>query len=228
MPDLICYIPNHGYADETPVFVSWLGGNFFIHDPDQDSFKLEEAVDGVVVQFTETITNGFVREDAETPISTIAGLDHLEGETVTVTSGGEVIGSFVVSNGIITLSSELTTYQAGLPYTCKIRSTRIASPQIGNALQGQIKNINRLTTRYVKTKEGKVGVEYPVTSNSDEEVMTEFLQDMNAVFDTDSRDVKRPADGGMNTDGYVVHKSEKPFPMTIISNVVELTIEETR
>ena len=58
--------------------------------------------------------------------------------------------------------------------------------------------------------------------------MTEFLEDMDAVFDTDSRDSIKPTKGGMNTDGYIVHKSEQPFPMTIIANIVDFSIDETR
>jgi hypothetical protein len=233
MPDLICLIPSHGYADDTPVTVSWLGsGIYYITDSDiattNKSFKLAESIGGSVVQYTVDVTEGFVREDTGTGVTTIRGLDHLEGQFVTVTSGGEVIGGFTVSGGTITLTSELTTYQAGLPYTCKIRTTRLASPQAGDALQGRVKKINRSVVRYSKSKEGKGGQEYPVQSNAGEQVMTEFMSDLNMQFDTDSRDSVVPVSGGMATEGYSTIISELPHPMTIISNVIDFSVEEQR
>ena len=63
MPDLICYIPNHGYSDDDPIYVSWLDANYYVSDKDSDSFKLATVAAGsTLVQFTETITDGFVRE----------------------------------------------------------------------------------------------------------------------------------------------------------------------
>ena len=228
MPDLICLIPNHGYEDEDPVYVSWLDGIYYIEDPTQNSFKLEETVDGAKVQFTTSITDGFVRFDDQTPTATITGLDHLEGETVTVTSGGSFVGTFTVVNGSITLNSELTTYQIGIPYSAKIRTTRLAIPQTGSALQGQIKRIDRNVVRYTRSQEGQAGQEYRVEQVSGETPFVEFLSDMNAVFDTDSRDSKIPVKGGFDSDSYTIIKSSGPYPMTTLSVVIDFTIDESR
>lgn len=222
MPDLIVLIPNHGYADETPVFVSWLNDIFFVHDPTQNSFKLEETVDGVVVQFTETVTDGFVREDTETAVTTITGLDHLEGETVGVTSGGQFIGLFAVSGGIITLNSPLTTYQAGLPYITKARSMRLAIPQEGNTVQSRIKRINEVVVRFVRTLGGKAGQEYGGV---------EYLSDINATYSNESQDTPqnyRAVKGGFSEDAYTTITSEEPLPMTVLATIISVEIEEKR
>jgi len=236
MPDLILHVPNHGYEISDTVYVSWLDGNYYVRDDDntplveENSFKIStDDSDDNIVQYIDTITDGYVREvDVTTGATTISGLDHLEGRVVKVTSGGEVVATATVSSGSITVSSDIFTYQVGLPYTCKIRTTRIATPQMGNALQGQIKRINRSVVRYARTKNGKAGQEYAVKSNAGEQVMTEFLSDMGATFDTDSRDAVIPVKGGMAVDGYTTIKSEDPYPMTIISAVVEFSIDETR
>lgn len=238
MQDLIIYIPSHGYSISDLISVSWLDGLYYIRDTDNDgvaqvisnnSFKIStDDSDDNMVQYTSTITSGFVREDPGSPGTTISGLDHLEGEFIYVTSGGSVVGSGVVSSGSVTITSSVSTYQAGKPYTCKIKTMRIASPQVGDALQGVVKSINRAVVRYSKTENASAGQEYPVTSNAGEEVMTEFLSDLHPVFDDDSRDAIIPVDGGFSTDAYITVKSDDPSPMTIIATVVEFSIDEKR
>ena len=118
MPDLICYIPNHGYSDETLVYVSWLGGNYYIEDPTTNSFKLEETIDGDKVQYTTNIVSGYVREVDEGELtSTITGLEHLEGEEVKVTSDGTVVVTQTVVDGEVTIpGNEIETYAVGKNY----------------------------------------------------------------------------------------------------------------
>ena len=124
MADLLVYLPNHGYTNgsDTPVFVSWLDANFYTSDEGADSFKLATMSGGaILVQFTETVTDGFVREfDDTTGATTISGLDHLEGETVKVTSNGAVVGTETVSGGSITVSSDLFTYAVGIGYNATL------------------------------------------------------------------------------------------------------------
>jgi len=232
MADLIVYIPNHGYEDGVSadnVYVSWLDENRYIADSTVDSFKLSSTQGGVDYEpFVDTVTNGFVRLTTDTGVTTIYGLDHLEGQTVTVTSGGNRVGSYIVADGAITLTQELTTFQVGLPYSAKIRTTRLAVPQTGSALQGQIKRIDRSVVRYLKTKEGKAGQEYRVNQVSGESPFVEFTSDMEAVFDRESRDSKVPVQGGFDSDSYSIVKSDAPFPMTTLAIVVDFTIDEAR
>ena len=87
MADLILYIPNHKYSDDDMIFVSWLDANYYVSDKNDNTFKLATTSGGsTLVQFTETVIEGYVREIDIVGVTTITGLDHLEGETVTVTS----------------------------------------------------------------------------------------------------------------------------------------------
>ena len=220
MPDLICLIPNHGYADETSVFVSWLGGIFFVHDPDQNSFKLEVTVDGDIVQFTDTITDGFVREDNEDATVTITELDHLEGENVVVTSGGSFIGLFLVEDGSITLNSPLTTYQVGLPYIMKVRTMRLSNPQEGATVQSRIKRIDRTVVRFIRSLGGQAGQEY---------AGVEYLQNIEATFSDESQDTppnNRLTQGGFSEDAYTTIISSDPVPFTVLATIVDVEIEK--
>ena len=133
MPDLVCYIPNHGYSDDDFIYVSWLDANYYVSDKDSDSFKLATTAGGVIlVQYTETIVDGFIRQIAGAGTTTISGLDHLEGEMVKVTAGGRIVATEIVSSGSITVPITLYTYQVGLPYKMKARTMRPSPAGTGN------------------------------------------------------------------------------------------------
>lgn len=227
MHNLILYIPNHGYSISDTITVSPFEGNFFVRDPDNDpsidsdSFLISTTDDDLnLVQFTETITDGFVREvDTSLGTTIISGLEHLEGETVKVTSGGVVVGTEVVSGGEITLTSDVFTYQVGLPYKMKVRTMRLSVPQEGNTLQSRIKRIDNTVVRHIRSIKGKAGVEYEGT---------EYLTNLETEFSTDSADNDpntRLSKGGFNEAAYTVVTSDEPLPFTLLATIVSVEVE---
>lgn len=220
MPDLLCYIPDHGYSNDDQLYISWLDANYYVSDKDTDSFKLATASGGsTLIQFSETITEGFVREVTVSGVTTISGLDHLEGETVKVTSGGSVVGTEVVSGGSITISSSVFTYQTGLPYKMKVRTMRLSVPQEGNTFQTRIKRIHETVVRYIRSKFGKAGQEYGGR---------EYLTDLTTTFSTVSQDDTKPTKGGFTEDAYTVITSDEPVPFTVLSTIISFEVEERR
>lgn len=219
--DLIVYLPDHGYSDDDPIYVSWLDANYYVSDKDTDSFKLATTSGGAtLIQFTDTITDGFVREVDDTAgTSTISGLDHLEGETVKLTSGGSIVATEVVSGGSITITSDVFTYQVGLPFKMKVRTMRLSVPQEGTTIQARIKRIHQTVVRYIRSKLGMAGQEYGGT---------EYLGDINAEFSTSSQDTPedgRLTSGGFSKDAYTTVVSEEPVPFTVLATIISAEIE---
>ncbi len=221
MPDLICYIPSHGYSNTDSIYVSWLDTILYVSDKDNDSFKLATASGGAtLIEFTETITEGYVREvDTSASTTTISGLDHLEGETVILTSGGAVVAREIVSDGSIAVLSDVYTYQVGLPFKMKVRTMRLSVPQEGGTMQTRIKRIHETGVRYVRSIGGRAGQEYGGT---------EYLTDMNATFSNASKDSVNPTQGGFSEDAYTVVTSDDPLPMTVIATIISFEVEERR
>lgn len=222
--DLIVYLPAHGYSNDDPIYVSWLDDNFFVSDKDTDSFKIATTSGGsTLIQFTVTITEGFVREfDNTSGTTTITGLDHLEGETVKLTSGGSVVATETVSNGSITVSSDVFTYQVGLTYKMKVRTMRLSLPQDGNTVQGRIKRIHATIVRFIRSKLGRAGQEYDGV---------EYLTSLDAGFSNESTDVAanvRLTDGGFSEQAFTTVISEEPVPFTVLATIISFEIEEKR
>ncbi len=220
MSDLLIYLPAHGYSDDDLLYVSWLDANYYVSAKDNASFKLATASGGAtLIQFTETVTDGFVRETSDTGTTTISGLDHLEGETVKVTSGGAVVGTEVVSGGSITVGSEIFTYQVGLPYKMKVRTMRLSVPQEGNTFQTRIKRIHETVVRYIRSLSGKAGQEYSGR---------EYLSDLDTTFSTESQDDTKLTKGGFTEDAYTVVTSDDPLPFTVLATIISFEVEEQR
>lgn len=227
MADLIVYLPDHGYAEDTPVYISWLDANYYTDDVDTDSFMLvTESGGSTRVQFSTSVTSGFIREfDDSAGTTAISNLWHLEGETVMVTSGGSVVATETVSGGSITLSSDVYTYQVGLPYAFSARTMRLEVPS-SPTVQSRIKKINEVSIRHLKTSAGVGGQEFREEEGSD--TLTKFTSDLNTTFSTASKDVSVPVKGGSSSEGYVVTESTGPQPMTILSIVISFDVKENR
>lgn len=208
MADLILRIPNHGYSISDFIAVSWLNGNFFVRDPDNDplvaddSFKISaDDSDDNLIQFTETIKDGFVREVTEIGVTTISGLEHLEGEVVNVTSGGLVVAMETVSSGSITVLSDVFTYAVGKSYTATLIPMDIDLEGLGLAATTRI---NRTFVNVHETIGGKIGPD------------VNHLEDIVAgtsLF-TGFKPVSMP--GGYERDTDVVIQQTQPLPMTIL------------
>lgn len=80
-----------------------------------------------------------------TPITMVTGLNHLEGEEVTILSDGGVIPNQEVINGSITLPFSASNIVVGLPYTCQVQTLYIDHPsQSGGTTQNQRKLIQSI------------------------------------------------------------------------------------
>lgn len=203
MPDLILNIPNHGYSESTFVFISWLDDRFYVRDEDTNSFKISSTDDDLnFAQFTETITDGFVREVSEIGSTTIDGLEHLEGELVSVTSDGAVVGSSTVVNGSISLASDVFTYAVGKTYEATLIPMDLDIEGTGLATT---KRPNRVIINLNETIGGKIGQDTANLVN---------IPDVDTIT-TDFREISLP--GGYTRDTDVVVKQTEPLPMTVLS-----------
>lgn len=76
---------------------------------------------------THTASTGYIYEK----VSTVSGLSHLNGETVSVKGDGAVQDDKVVSAGAITLQYAAGEVVVGLPYTTTIITQKLEAQQVG-------------------------------------------------------------------------------------------------
>jgi hypothetical protein len=145
--------------------------------------------------------------------TTISGLTHLEGESVTVLANGAAHANKTVSSGAITLDRSATKAQIGLGYTSQLRTMRIEGGSAQGTSQGAIKRIHDVTFRFFRTVGAKVGSS---ATNHDSIPFRSSADEMGESLDLFTGDKTIEFPNGYDTDAHVFVKQEQPLPMTVI------------
>jgi hypothetical protein len=111
--------------------------------------------------FTTYVTGGNVRKR----VSTISGLDHLEGETVSILADGAVQPDKVVSGGSITLSTPAGTVHIGLGYNSDGQLPRIEAGAADGTALGKIRRINHVGVMLHRSLGLKLGPSFDDLTN---------------------------------------------------------------
>jgi hypothetical protein len=159
----------HGFSDGDKVTIeSVLGateanGKWIVANKTASTFELNldpenTAADGSA--WGAYTSGGVVRKR----VTTITGLDHLEGEDVDGLADGAVFSGKTVSSGSITLDVAAAVVHAGLPYTSNLVTfkpdLRPGSLTEGQTIpEGKITRIPRVMVRVLESAEGEVGEE---------------------------------------------------------------------
>ncbi|ELY5938434.1 hypothetical protein SNN83_001511 [Cronobacter malonaticus] len=147
------------------------------------------------------------------PVTSVTGLNHLEGQTVSVTTDGAAHPDVVVSGGKINLQWQSSVVHAGLPFTSELVTLPIEAGSSNGTSQGKTKRVNKATIRFVNTLGGKVGDEggryLDVIESRD---YSDMMDKAPGAF-TDDRTVDWPGD--YNTNACLRIIQDQPLPMTV-------------
>lgn len=111
----------------------------------------------------------------------ITGLDHLEGETVSILSDGYTVPDQVVESGKITLVRAASKVHVGLRYTPVIETLDIDIPSAGQTLKSQSLSVSKVTIEVNGSRGGFVGPRQDDGSTPD-------MSEIKPRFDSDNYD----------------------------------------
>ena len=184
--------------------------------------SVKRTVNGGTVRYIEYIDDTIFVDSglsySGAAATTLSGLAHLEGETVSIVGDGAVFPDAVVSSGSVTLSSSVTTAYIGLPYTTEIETLPPEVPQKDGSSFGKKKSWSRIILNLYTT----LGIS---------------VNDTQLVFRTggDPMDSAPPVFTGQHditnlgwkeSDHTMVIKQEQPLGMTLISITGELNVAD--
>lgn len=144
--------------------------------------------------------------------TSITGLNHLEGETVSVLADGSTHGDVTVSGGAITLDRSASKVHIGYSYTSTIETLRLEAGAEDGISQGKIKRIHGVTVRFLDTVGAEVG---PDTANLDRIPFRDSSMDMDTAVPMFSGDKEIFFPSGYDNDARVVVRQSQALPMTI-------------
>jgi hypothetical protein len=180
-----------------------------------------------------------------TPVTTVGGLTHLIGETVTGLADGNVIPAQVVNSlGQITLSTPATYVTVGLGFQAQMQDVPLDA---GNpTVQAQRKKISNVSVRLEASRGVKVGVNQPDGSTLSPAQLAPIWGQLQTVPDTGpdaqnfplkpynalciplrTGDVRVNTEGGWATPGQVCVQQDNPLPCQIAAIVVEMLPGDT-
>jgi hypothetical protein len=189
---------------------------------------VKRTVDGNTVRYVEYMNNfDFTETDNTTfnfldsqlsysgsATSTISGLDHLEGETVSVLVDGATHPDKTVSSGSITLDRDGEDVKVGLAYTSLLQTMRLDAGSQDGTSQGRTKRIFDITIRMYES----IGVEVgPDLDNMERIPFRSSADPQDAGIPVFTGDKEVEFRGNYESDGFVYVRQTQPLPLTILS-----------
>lgn len=204
----------------------------------------------VLADITDPITATIPNDPNNTPVpaianqwsitpttTTVSGLNHLEGMTVSIIADGGVQPQQVVNNGTINLQNEASAIVVGVPYTCQLQ-TLYLDPPSQMTVQGKRKNIYNIIARVDNSRGFSVGTNQPDQSVQPNNALVPWTNMIEAkernanIFAgepipliTDDIYVNIPANWAVH--GQVAFQQQNPLPLSVLSVVTNYQIGDT-
>ena len=192
---------------------------------DQVYVAVQRTIDGDTVrhieylkplQFDAVIEDAFFVDSGLTydgsATSTITGLNHLEGETVSVLADGSAHADKVVSGGTITLDRDAEKVHIGYGYTSILETLRLEAGGNDGVSQGKIKRIHGATVRFLESVGAEIG---PDLNNLDRIPFRDSSMPMDEAVPIFTGDKEIFFPSGYDNDARIVVRQTQPLPMTI-------------
>ena len=171
------------------------------------------------LNFDETDDTSFNFLDSQlsydgSPVTTLSGLSHLEGQTVSILADGATHPDKVVSSGEITLNRSASKVKVGLGFTSLLQTMRLDAGSQNGTSQSKTKRIYEITIRLYES----LGVEVGPDLNNMERIpfrSSADLMDSGVGVFTGDKEVEFR--GNYETDGFIFVRQDQPLPLTILS-----------
>ena len=194
-------------------------------------FVINRTINGENVKFIER-TKTRIIEDArkaflvdcglaaefEEPVTTVSGLDHLEGKEVIANVNGGIITGLVVEDGKIELPKAAKTIVVGLPYEFEFETLNIE----GENTQGLKKVVNYVSVKVYKSREDFIFC----GSNNQEFRHIRCDESINNSGSLFSKDLAMTVLTLPATDATIKLKQNYPLPLTILSVSATVDVQD--
>lgn len=154
------------------------------------------------------------------PATTISGLSHLEGKTVSILADGAVMPQQVVTAGAVTLQQPASLVNIGLQITADLYTLPLAA-QIDNGFaQGKPKNVNKVWVRVYRSGSLFAGPSADKLTEAKRRTTEPYGSPPSLTTDELSIAVAPSWGNG----GQVFIRNIDPVPVTVVSLTAEVTV----
>lgn len=150
----------HGFSNGDSVLISGVEGmtelndnSYTVANKTTNTFELS-GINGTA--YTAYISGGQVRKR----VTTLSGLYHLEGQTVSILADGAVQPDVTVSSGRITLTASAATIQVGFNYNSDGQMLRLEAGSADGTALGKTRRTHRVGFLLHRTLGFKIGMNF--------------------------------------------------------------------
>lgn len=207
------FFPADAVGDEI-VYYSTDGQTYRLRVIERTSATVVQAIPNRIIPAEYRVA----RSDWAFARNQFAGIDHLEGKTVSILADGHVHPQQVVTSGTVTLQYCASVVHIGLPYTADMKTLPLS-------VQGQqIRDKQKLIAKVKMICEESVGV----FAGPDANHLMEYKQRSTENYD----EAIAPATGMFevstiaewNENGVVMIRQSDPLPLTVLAIIPDVTI----
>lgn len=226
---VVITIAGHGYSDADVIDITDVlgmtelnGNRYQANNVTTNTFELQSNEDTPV----DVDGNAFTAHEsagvARLATSTVVGLDHLEGETVSIFADGNVLPQQVVASGALDFGSEkYSRVHAGLPYNADFGTLDVNIQDRRGFSHGKSVQVQRVIFKFEDSRGGEVGPNFDKLRILKQRERERY-GDPIALF---TGDTGAPIDSAWEGNGRIVYRQSDPVPVTILSIVGEAEIE---
>lgn len=227
-----------------------LGGDGFVESiatiPSTESKQDElymvvrRTIDGVTKRYLEVMVPDFYPENPQdktnmvyldcsltyegTPITTMTGLDHLEGEEISLLVNGAVHPNRTVISGQVDLQLSATSVIAGYSYVSHVRTLPEEGGSPTGTSHGKLKKIVRVDIQLLDS----IGLKFGRTMDSAKypKSFRETQGNMGQSPDLFTGFLELTDDSGFNKDGQFYILQDQPYPLNILALMPIVKVNE--
>lgn len=157
-------------------------------------------------------------------VTTLSGLSHLEGLTVSVLGDGQWLTNKTVASGSITLEKSCSKIVVGLPYEWRMIPLRLEGGSPLGFAQGKKKSIHSIVVRL----ENSSGINHriPNSTTSFEVSARSFGDNFDEAIELYNGDIELKLSPNWSTEGQFELHGSAPFPVTILMISAKVVIHE--
>lgn len=151
-------------------------------------------------------------------VTTVSGLGHLEGQTVSATANGVPVSGLVVTGGSISLPMAASKVVVGLPFQCQLQTLKI---DMGDpTVQGRRKQISAVTARVFESLGLTTGPTFDNLTPVPELIPT-YPPTLR------STDARTSIAAQWTKEGQICFQQDAPLPATILGVIHEVIVGDT-
>ena len=209
----VCCIPNQNYRETDVWFaierdIAGIGDNRIYIEVLRNEFMSDDPEDAWFVD------SALAYDNPSTPIQTVTGLGHLEGETVSILANGAVHPDRVVSSGQISLDYEATKIVVGLRYDSQLIPLPLELNLRDGTSIGRFQRITNMSVFLYRSMGMWIGKEEDEMEEVPFRLPTHPTGTAVPLF-TGIRKVGFPE--GYDFDTTIIVEQRQPLPMTVLA-----------